>query len=128
LVARAESLPFADSSFRTVVASHIIGHLLAAERKAAVAEVARVLAPGGTVHVREFSGSDLRAKKGSTIEAGTVRKGTGVRTHFFDEDELKKLFAAFEARRMYRIESKKNYRGEEALRSEVVAEFCRPVA
>ncbi len=127
LVARAERLPFADSSFRTVVASHIIGHLLADDREKAVAEAFRVLAPGGMLHVQEFSCSDLRAKKGKEVEAGTVKKGTGVQTHFFEEEELIELFIAFELRRIYRIESKKNYGGEEVLRSEIVAELRRPV-
>ncbi len=127
LVAKAEELPFADSSFRTVVARHIIGHLLEEERRLAAAEAFRVLAPGGALHVQEFSRSDLRANKGKELEAHTVRKGTGVQTHFFEEEEMKRLFGEFELRRIYRLEAKRTYGGEQVLRSEIVAEFRRPV-
>jgi SAM-dependent methyltransferase len=46
-VGRAESMPFPDASFDAVVASEVLEHLADAELAGAVAEIARVLAPGG---------------------------------------------------------------------------------
>jgi ubiquinone/menaquinone biosynthesis C-methylase UbiE len=49
LVAQAEitHLPFPDAAFDVVVTSHVIGHISFDEKDAAVAEIARVLRPGG---------------------------------------------------------------------------------
>jgi len=47
-------LPFEDASFDCVVTSHVIGHIPAQEKDGVVAEIARVLKPGGrSVHVIE---------------------------------------------------------------------------
>lgn len=47
VMADARSLPFADHSFAVVVACHLLQHV--ADPRAALAEAARVLAPGGLV-------------------------------------------------------------------------------
>jgi ubiquinone/menaquinone biosynthesis C-methylase UbiE len=49
LVAQAAvtELPFADETFDAVVTSHVLGHVPAGDKDTAVAEVARVLRPGG---------------------------------------------------------------------------------
>jgi ubiquinone/menaquinone biosynthesis C-methylase UbiE len=49
LVAQAQitRLPFADATFDVVVTSHVLGHVALAEKDAALAEIARVLRPGG---------------------------------------------------------------------------------
>src|SRR6266478_197484 len=49
--AELSSLPFADASFDYVVSLDVLGHVLAAEKDAVLAEVKRVLRPGGvTLH------------------------------------------------------------------------------
>jgi ubiquinone/menaquinone biosynthesis C-methylase UbiE len=49
-----DELPFADAAFDRVVSSLVLHHLTREERLAAFAEIARVLAPGGTLHVLDF--------------------------------------------------------------------------
>ncbi len=47
-VANAEELPFADESFDVVLANHMLYHVT--DRPKALAEICRVLVPGGLVH------------------------------------------------------------------------------
>jgi SAM-dependent methyltransferase len=55
---RAEQLPLADSSCDLALLFFVVHHV--ADRDAAAAELARVLRPGGTVHVRTQFGDRLR--------------------------------------------------------------------
>jgi ubiquinone/menaquinone biosynthesis C-methylase UbiE len=48
------ALPFADASFERVVSSLVFHHLTSEGRRGTLAEIARVLAPGGTLHVLDF--------------------------------------------------------------------------
>jgi ubiquinone/menaquinone biosynthesis C-methylase UbiE len=60
----ADALPYPDASFEHVVSSLVIHHLEPAQKDAAFREVARVLAPGGALHVLDFgppSGAVARA-------------------------------------------------------------------
>lgn len=60
----ADALPYPDASFEHVVSSLVIHHLEPAQKDAAFREVARVLAPGGALHVLDFgppSGALARA-------------------------------------------------------------------
>jgi ubiquinone/menaquinone biosynthesis C-methylase UbiE len=52
----ADELPYPSSSVDRVFSSLMIHHLDAADRPAALQEVARVLAPGGSLHVVDFGG------------------------------------------------------------------------
>ncbi|HSJ98711.1 MAG TPA: methyltransferase domain-containing protein [Myxococcota bacterium] len=49
-----DALPFPDASFERVVSSLVLHHLTHDGRRATLAEVARVLAPSGTIHVLDF--------------------------------------------------------------------------
>src|SRR5690554_559034 len=49
-----DALPFRDASFDRVVSSLVFHHLTAQAKRDALREVARVLAPGGTLHVLDF--------------------------------------------------------------------------
>jgi ubiquinone/menaquinone biosynthesis C-methylase UbiE len=49
-----DALPFADASFDRVVSSLVFHHLTSDGRRATLREIARVLAPGGTLHVLDF--------------------------------------------------------------------------
>lgn len=57
--ARLEALPFAPASFDFVVSSDVLGHVEPAEKDAVLAEIRRVLRPGGrTLHYVETEGQD----------------------------------------------------------------------
>ncbi|MCI0573054.1 MAG: class I SAM-dependent methyltransferase [Myxococcaceae bacterium] len=49
-----EALPFADASFDRVVSSFVFHHLTRETKVATAREAARVLAPGGMLHVLDF--------------------------------------------------------------------------
>jgi ubiquinone/menaquinone biosynthesis C-methylase UbiE len=49
-----DALPFGDGSFQRVVSSLVLHHLTTPVKEAALQEVKRVLAPGGTLHVLDF--------------------------------------------------------------------------
>ena len=49
-----DALPFEDARFDRVISSLVFHHLTHEVRRATLAEIARVLAPGGTVHVLDF--------------------------------------------------------------------------
>lgn len=53
----ADHLPYADGSVDRVLSALMVHHLDPADRPAALREVARVLAPGGSVHVVDFGGT-----------------------------------------------------------------------
>lgn len=88
VLADAAILPFADAAFGAVLDVHCTGHLLAGGRRAAAAEKARVLAPGGHLVVERLAPDDLRALKGSTPEPGTRQLADGRTTHFSGAQEI----------------------------------------
>lgn len=51
----ADALPYEDGAFERVVSSFMLHHLTGAEKDAALRESFRVLAPGGTLHVQDFT-------------------------------------------------------------------------
>jgi ubiquinone/menaquinone biosynthesis C-methylase UbiE len=53
----AEQLPFPDAAFDRVLAAYMFHHLHPDARVAALGEVARVLRPGGSLHLLDFGGS-----------------------------------------------------------------------
>jgi ubiquinone/menaquinone biosynthesis C-methylase UbiE len=67
---RADALPYADASFDRVLSSLMLHHLSQAEKLAALREAARVLAPGGMIHVVDFGPPSGRLERALT--------------HFFD--------------------------------------------
>lgn len=121
-------LPITDASIDIVVAHHVLGHLLARDRVASAAEIARVLRPGGSLSIRVLSRDDMRCGAGKEIEPNTLVRGTGVFCHFFDEDEVRGLFSAFSVKSLGRQETQKSLKGSSVLRSEMIAELIRPAA
>jgi ubiquinone/menaquinone biosynthesis C-methylase UbiE len=95
IVTDARYLPFRDGVFDAVIAFHVIGHMLAHDRKLSSSEAARVLNVGGSLLFRDFSTNDFRYGKGDEIECNTFRRGTGIITHYFKESEVTDLFCAF---------------------------------
>ncbi len=120
-------LPLADRSFDHVVASHVLGHLLEDERAEALREIARVLIPGGTLLIRAFSVRDMRYGQGQEVERNTFQRGTGIRNHFFERDELRNLTSGFEEISLEEIMASKRYDGAERTRAEWVGSYRVPL-
>jgi len=89
----ARQMPFPDGSFDSVLLVHVLGHGLLQDRERMAREAARVARQGGTVFVRVFSRSDLRAANGTEVEEGTRLLETGICTHFFSTGEVSELFS-----------------------------------
>ena len=126
LVADACDLGFEDGSFDTILAVHVLEHLLEDDRKKAAVEVARVLVPGGRALVRAFHTGDMRYGKGKSVEEGTFMRGGGIICHYFSEGELAGLFtreAGMKVCRMERVRRPVRYFQKEYVREAIVAEF-----
>lgn len=54
----ADALPYPDASFDRVLSSFVFHHLEPSDRAAALREVARVLKPGGRLHLLDFAAPD----------------------------------------------------------------------
>jgi len=125
--ADAGCLPLQERIFDAVFAFHVAGHLLADGRRALASEAARVLKPGGRIYFRDFSERDMRAGQGAEVEPGTFRRGSGILTHYFGEDEVADLF------RSQQIQQdcigthcwKMRIKGKDHLRAEVHAAFIK---
>jgi ubiquinone/menaquinone biosynthesis C-methylase UbiE len=123
ILADACSLPLANQRFDAVFAFHVAGHLLADERVALASEVARVLKPRGRLFFRDFSFEDMRTGQGEMVETGTFRRKNGILTHFFREDEAKRLFSCLMPESVTTHRWMLKVMGERMLRAEVQAVF-----
>ena len=119
------ALPFRDAVFDAVVASHIFGHLPAASRSDAANEACRVLRIGGRLIFRAFAFDDMRSGKGEEVEYNTYRRGDGIYTHYFSEDEVKSLFHRFSPLSIRTRRWTQRIRGVGHTRSVIEAEFLR---
>lgn len=98
--ANLESLPFADDSFELVFCTQVIEHLL--DPAAGVRELARVLAPGGTLILSTDSSGNLVTKTLLAPRTALVGllglRGRRLRVHFpeaeFAPRELERLLVA----------------------------------
>jgi ubiquinone/menaquinone biosynthesis C-methylase UbiE len=120
-ISDARHLPFCNGSFDAVVAYHVIGHNLSHERKLVVAEAFRVLKPGGVLAFRDFSSGDFRFGTGSELETGTFRRGTGIQTHYYTEDETRSLLSAFHLVSLRTDTWRMRVRGHDLIRAEIAA-------
>lgn len=123
LVADACFLPFRDLAFDEVFAFHVIGHVLQADREKMASEATRVLKHGGKLFFRDFSVEDMRSGIGVEVEFGTYRRGLGVTTHYFTEDEARDLFSLMKPVTVQTNKWKMRVRGKDLLRAEVEAVF-----
>jgi ubiquinone/menaquinone biosynthesis C-methylase UbiE len=125
ILADAGCLPLQEKSFDAVFAFHVCGHLLAADRQALAAEAVRVLVPGGRLFFRDFCDQDMRSGQGEEVEPGTFRRGCGILTHYFTEDEVKVLFSQLRPLTIGTHCWKMRVKGVDHLRAEVVAVFIK---
>ncbi len=125
LLADARHLPFKGESFDTVFAFHVTGHVLQAGRELIAREVGRVLRLGGRLFFREFGAEDMRAGRGEEVEQGTFRRGGGVITHYFTEEEVAGLFCDMKPLSLQTRRWKMRIKGEDFWRSEVEAVFIK---
>ena len=101
LQASALSLPFKNESFDAVIAHGVLLYLTSDDISIAIEEIHRVLRPGGKALVVVRAIGDRRYGKGEVIENNTYRmtddttNEEGLVIHFFDEDEIHKLFGKF---------------------------------
>jgi len=123
--ADASRLPLQRESFDAVLAFHVTGHLLAADRRSLASEAARALLPGGRLFFRDFSDQDMRAGEGEEVEPGTFRRGSGILTHYFTEKEMEELFCEFWSVSIGTHCWKLCVKGETHVRAEVVAVFLK---
>jgi MPBQ/MSBQ methyltransferase len=125
ILADASRLPLREKSFDAVFAFHVTGHLLASGRRALAREAARVLVPGGRLFFRDFCDQDMRVGQGEEVEPGTFRRGSGIITHYFAEDEVKELFCQLLPVSIGKHCWKMRAKGEDHLRAEVEAVFLK---
>jgi ubiquinone/menaquinone biosynthesis C-methylase UbiE len=123
--ADASRLPLQGESFESVFAFHVTGHLLASGRRALAREAARVLVPGGRLFFRDFAAEDMRAGQGEEVETGTFRRGSGIFTHYFTENEVKELFCLLQPVSIGTHCWKMRVKREDHLRAEVEAVFLK---
>jgi SAM-dependent methyltransferase len=123
ILADAACLPLHDEHFDAVFAFHVTGHLLAAERRALAQEAARVLADGGSLYFRDFGAEDMRAGQGEEVEPGTFRRGGGILTHYFTEEEVMGIFCELEPASIGTQSWTMRINGKDLKRAEVEAVF-----
>lgn len=111
-------LPFAEGTFDGVMAVHVLGHLMEGEREEAMAEVRRVLVPGGHVTIRCFSLRDMRGGRGMEVETGTYVRGNGIPTHFFSREEMAYLTRDLIELSLTETIQKKKFHGTDQIRAE----------
>jgi SAM-dependent methyltransferase len=87
-LADVRALPLRDASLDVLVAIHVLGHL--DDPRAALAEWGRVLRTGGVLVIEVFATGDARAPPGGIAER------EGIRTRYFEADELRALLAGFD--------------------------------
>lgn len=123
LVADACFLPFRDQAFDAVFAFHVVGHVPLAKRERMASEVIRVLKFGGKLFFGDFAADDMRAGRGEEVESGTFRRGKGIITHYFTEEETASLFCKLVPLSIRTHRWKLLIRGKGMIRSEVQSVF-----
>jgi SAM-dependent methyltransferase len=95
------SLPWSDRSFDLVIDIQAITHNTTPVIRSVIAEIFRVLKPGGWFFSRMFHSNTTGIMSGLMVEAGTMRSpeygpliGCGL-VHSFTEDELANLLSPF---------------------------------
>ena len=83
VAADARQLPFAEGNFSAVFSRHVLTHAIPGDDALMLAEITRVLAPGGTVLIEVFAPGDMRFGKGQEIFPRTFLRDDGLVWRFF---------------------------------------------
>jgi tellurite methyltransferase len=97
--ADADALPFADESFDYVLSWNVIFHGTMGDVGHRLAEIWRVLKPGGLFQGTMLSKRDVQFGRGRAIAPDTFIRGSDPKAHphfYFDLAGLAALFAGFE--------------------------------
>ena len=91
------NLPLGELEFDVIVCYYVLNALLAEERDRAINEIFSVLKHKGIVLFEDFAIGDMREieQEAYTQEKHTTKKVNGLLCHYFDVDEIKKLFKGF---------------------------------
>jgi ubiquinone/menaquinone biosynthesis C-methylase UbiE len=125
VLADVSCLPFHDRSFDAIFAFHITGHLLQDKRELLAAELTRVMRSNGKFFFREFELNDMRRGQGVEVERLTFRRGKGVITHYFTEDETINLFSELMLITIKLHKWKMRVAGRDFSRAEIDAVFLK---
>ncbi len=93
------AIPYADGHFDAVISTYVIHHNTLDNIRRCVAEIYRVLAPGGRALLIVQSKRNYRYFHGQEVEGGTLvpdmGADAGVPHHFFDKAGLRELLSDF---------------------------------
>jgi SAM-dependent methyltransferase len=92
VVGDARQLPFPDDSFAAVFSYSVLQHLAKADVRTAVAEIGRVLRPGGTAWIEMPSRHGLLNLTRLTTRG--FREGSGADVRYWSPSELRETFGA----------------------------------
>jgi SAM-dependent methyltransferase len=106
IVADVRQAPFKNNSFNAVFAIHI-------------------LKPGGILFFSDFSTDDFRNGSGFETEAATFRRGTGITTHYFSEQEVMDLFSSMRPVSISIHRWPMRIKGKSLMRSEIKGIFSK---
>lgn len=99
------ALPYPDALFDAVISIYVIYHNTLSNIQRTVAEIERVLRPGGWALLTLISTRGHRYGQGQKIEPGTFLpesgSDAGLPHHFFDESGARALLAAFDLIELY---------------------------
>ncbi|MBN1432675.1 MAG: class I SAM-dependent methyltransferase [Methanomicrobiaceae archaeon] len=123
LVADCRYLPFRNSTFDIAYYRHVTGHMACEDRQISAEECIRVLKEKGELHFTGFSVEDMRAGKGDEIENKSYMRGSGIITHYFTEEEVRKLFSGLHEISLRTVRWKMRIRGKDYMRAEIAAVF-----
>jgi SAM-dependent methyltransferase len=125
MVADARCPPFKNDSFDAVFAMHVIGHLHEADREQINSTLPHLLKPGGILFFSDFSTDDFRFGKGDETETATFRRGPGIITHYFTQEEVIDLFSKLTLVSISIHQWPMRVLGSTLVRSEIQATFTR---
>jgi len=125
MVADVRCPPFKNDSFDAVFAMHVIGHMDEMERRQITNKLPHILKHGGILFFSDFSTDDFRFGKGDKTEAATFRRGPGIITHYFTQEEVIDLFSKLIPVSIKIHQWPMRVLGSNLVRSEIQATFTR---